>query len=72
VNRLLRDACPAAVSATLSAAVLAGLAAPAGVLAQSPSPALEPARPNIVMVMIDDTNPHDGRLFSAPYMPNLD
>jgi arylsulfatase A-like enzyme len=24
------------------------------------------------MVMIDDSNPHDGRLWSAPYMPNLD
>ena len=30
-----------------------------------------PARPNIVMVMLDDLGPHDGRLFSADIMPNL-
>ena len=28
-------------------------------------------QPNIVVVMIDDSNPHDGRLWSADYMPNL-
>ncbi len=41
------------------------------VVAQEPE-AVEPPRPNIVMVLIDDANPHDGRLWSAPYMPRLD
>lgn len=33
--------------------------------------ASEAIRPNIVMVMLDDANPHDGRLWSADTMPRL-
>ncbi len=42
------------------------------VLAADEPSAAEASQPNIVMVMIDDANPHDGRLWSAPYMPALD
>jgi arylsulfatase A-like enzyme len=37
-------------------------------LAQSPSDA---PRPNVVMVLLDDLQPHDGRLFTPEIMPNL-
>ncbi len=47
-------------------------AAGAAALAADDDASMEAPRPNIVMVMIDDANPHDGRLWSAPYMPNLD
>jgi len=43
-----------------------------GTLAADASAPAEAPRPDIVMIMIDDANPHDGRLWSAPYMPNLD
>ena len=39
-------------------------------VAQDPAPVVAP-QPNIVMVMIDDADPHDGRLWSAQHMPNL-
>jgi N-acetylglucosamine-6-sulfatase len=65
VNRFLRCAGPVA----LFPALLGGAALT--VVAQEPE-AVEPPRPNIVMVLIDDANPHDGRLWSAPYMPRLD
>jgi arylsulfatase A-like enzyme len=45
-------------------------ALPTALAAQEPS--AEPARPDIVMVMIDDANPHDGRLWATPYMPHLE
>ncbi len=44
----------------------------AGTLAADAPATAEAPRPDIVMIMIDDANPHDGRLWSAPYMPNLD
>jgi arylsulfatase A-like enzyme len=37
-------------------------------VAQDPA---DPPRPNIVVVMLDDANPHDGRLWSADIMPEL-
>jgi arylsulfatase A-like enzyme len=48
------------------------LAGTAGAAMAQEAPAAEPPRPDIVVVLIDDANPHDGRLFSAPTMPNLD
>lgn len=65
VNRVTRCAGPVALASTL----LVGGAASA--LAQEPVPA-EAAQPDIVVVLIDDANPHDGRLFRAPYMTRLD
>ena len=66
MNRLIRCAGPLAL-----ASILGGGAAGAAVGADDPG-LRDAARPNIVMVMLDDANPHDGRLWSAPYMPNLD
>jgi arylsulfatase A-like enzyme len=51
------------------APLLAGVAQPGIVAAQDP--AAEAPQPNIVVVMIDDANPHDGRLWSAETMPEL-
>jgi N-acetylglucosamine-6-sulfatase len=62
VNRLARCAGPLAL-----APLLIGGALPAMASAQDDAA----AQPNIVVVMIDDSNPHDGRLWSADYMPNL-
>jgi len=59
--------------AALGALALVAGAVP-GALAASPAAVLaaEPAQPDIVMVMLDDANPHDGRLFSEGTMPRLD
>ncbi|MEA2027032.1 MAG: sulfatase-like hydrolase/transferase [Chloroflexota bacterium] len=66
MNRLARCTGPVALASLLVASgTMTALAA------DEPS-AAEAPRPNIVMIMIDDANPHDGRLWSAPYMPNLD
>ena len=51
------------------APLLAGVAVPAMAAAQEAQDQV--AQPNIVVVMIDDANPHDGRLWSADYMPHL-
>lgn len=64
VNRLVRCAASATVAPLLLGTVAPGLA-----VAQEPADA---ARPNIVVVMLDDANPHDGRLWSADVMPELD
>jgi arylsulfatase A-like enzyme len=64
VNRLIRCAASATVAPLLLGAVVPGLA-----VAQDP---VDPPRPNIVVVMIDDANPHDGQLWSADVMPELD
>ncbi len=64
MNRLLRCAGSLAV-----APLLAGVTLPAIAAAQETADQATP--PNIVVVMIDDANPHDGRLWSADYMPNL-
>ena len=63
VNRLTRCAASATVAPLLLGAVAPGLA-----LAQD---AADAPRPNIVVVMLDDANPHDGRLWSADLMPQL-
>ena len=62
MNRVTRWAGSAAL-----APLVLGLAAPA-VVAQ---PGAEAPQPNIVVVMLDDANPHDGRLWSAQTMPQL-
>ncbi|MEX1296589.1 MAG: sulfatase-like hydrolase/transferase, partial [Candidatus Limnocylindrales bacterium] len=63
MNRLVRCAASATVAPLLLGAVGPGLA-----VAQDPADA---PRPNIVVVMLDDANPHDGRLWSADLMPEL-
>ena len=63
VNRLVRCAGSVALAPLLLGAVMPGLA-----VAQEPA---QPPQPNIVMVMLDDANPHDGRLWSRDVMPEL-
>jgi arylsulfatase A-like enzyme len=63
VNRLSRCAGSALLTPLLLATV-----APA---AAGQGDAAEPPRPDIVVVMLDDANPHDGRLWSAETMPEL-
>ena len=48
-------------------ALVAGLLPPAIARAAD----AEPPRPDVVIVMLDDTNPHDGRLWAPEIMPNL-
>jgi N-acetylglucosamine-6-sulfatase len=52
----------------LSLALVAGLVWPASVHSADD---VEPPRPDIVVIMLDDTNPHDGRLWAPEIMPNL-
>jgi arylsulfatase A-like enzyme len=74
-----RSAAPAtlaalAISSLVATPVAAAAAAPGDVVARAVAAVTAPAdapQPNIVMVMIDDANPHDGRLWSEPYMPRL-
>jgi len=54
--------------ATLAALALFAGASPSALAA---APTDGATRPNIVMVMLDDANPHDGRLFSERTMPRL-
>jgi arylsulfatase A-like enzyme len=63
VNRLVRCAGSVALAPLLLGAVMPGPA-----MAQEPA---QPPQPNIVMVMLDDANPHDGRLWSGDVMPEL-
>ena len=63
MNRRTRSAGCLALTPLLATAALPGLAT-----AQEADAA---PQPNIVVVMIDDANPHDGRLWSAETMPNL-
>jgi len=64
VNRLTRSAGSLALAPLLAGVIGPGVAAAQDSAAEAP-------QPNIVVVMIDDANPHDGRLWSAEYMPNL-
>jgi N-acetylglucosamine-6-sulfatase len=66
VSRSTRCTGPLALASILGVLTAAAVGA-----ADGPESARAP-RPDIVMVMLDDANPHDGRLWSAPYMPNLD
>jgi N-acetylglucosamine-6-sulfatase len=63
----------AAVTPAIAAVPLAsGVSAAADDASAAPGElAGEAPRPNIVMVMIDDADPHDGRLWSAEVMPHL-
>ncbi len=63
MNRRIRSAGCLALAPLLAVA-----GGPSIVSAQEPG---QGAQPNIVVVMIDDANPHDGRLWSADTMPNL-
>ncbi len=63
MNRLIRCAGSAALAPLLLGSLGPGVAAQAE--------AAEPPRPNIVVVMLDDANPHDGRLWSSEVMPEL-
>ncbi|CAN5807480.1 hypothetical protein BH23CHL8_BH23CHL8_31410 [soil metagenome] len=51
------------------AALLVGVLFPGSLSATEAEP--EPPRPDVVVVMLDDTNPHDGRLWAPEIMPNL-
>ena len=53
--------------ALASSLVIGGALSVAAQEAETPAA----SQPNIVVVMIDDANPHDGRLWSADYMPQL-
>jgi arylsulfatase A-like enzyme len=64
VNRYARCAGPLALASSLVAGGALSAAA-------QETEDLAAPRPDIVVVMIDDANPHDGRLWSAEYMPNL-
>lgn len=72
-TRLLAPATLAAVA--VACAGVTGSAAPSASPVSPVEAALavsgEAAQPNIVMVMLDDANPHDGRLWSADTMPRL-
>ncbi len=57
-----------AAAAVLGSGAAALLGLPLQAQAQAAS---EAPRPNVVMVLLDDLQPHDGRLFAPDIMPNL-
>ena len=57
-----------AAAAVLGGSAAAHLGLPQHAQAQAAS---EAPRPNVVMVLLDDLQPHDGRLFAPDIMPNL-
>jgi N-acetylglucosamine-6-sulfatase len=62
----------AVVVASGATAAASAAAATAPEVPAAPAQASSEARrPNVVMVMLDDLNPHDGRLFAPEIMPNL-
>jgi arylsulfatase A-like enzyme len=56
---------PASPALTSGAATSGAAASAAGAIIS------EAPRPNVVMVLLDDLDPHDGRLFAPQIMPNL-
>jgi arylsulfatase A-like enzyme len=60
------DLAPATTVATAAATIATTTAAPSSRAAVGTA-----SRPDIVMVLLDDLDPHDGRLFAPQLMPNL-
>ena len=63
--------CSRSATRLLAPAALAAVAAGRSADRRSAARSREPPSPNIVMVMLDDADPHDGRLWSADTMPAL-